>query len=117
MNLPYSNVYHIGLIETALAIEYVFYVSFSLFINTVFMSSAQEEYRFDGKQCFQELNVTLDSTDSAEGENMGGWWPEYTSPNAGVITARQFIKACTTSVFCVYFHSQIELTIPFCGIF
>ncbi|XP_017682224.1 PREDICTED: golgin subfamily B member 1-like isoform X4 [Lepidothrix coronata] len=32
----------------------------------------QEEYNFDGKQCFQELNVTLDSTDSAEGENMGG---------------------------------------------
>ncbi|XP_075358082.1 uncharacterized protein LOC142410078 isoform X1 [Mycteria americana] len=42
----------------------------------------QEEYNFDRKQCFQELNVTLGSTDSAEGENMGGWWPEYTSPNA-----------------------------------
>ncbi|XP_055669412.1 golgin subfamily B member 1 isoform X1 [Falco peregrinus] len=44
----------------------------------------QEEYNFDRKQCFQELNVTLDSTDSAEGENMGGWWPEYTSSNAGL---------------------------------
>ncbi|KAM6358849.1 LOW QUALITY PROTEIN: uncharacterized protein FN964_004841 [Alca torda] len=32
----------------------------------------QEEYNFDRKQCFQGLNVTLDSTDSAEGENMGG---------------------------------------------
>ncbi|XP_010213111.1 PREDICTED: golgin subfamily B member 1-like [Tinamus guttatus] len=32
----------------------------------------QEEYSFDRKECFQELNVTLDSTDSAEGENMGG---------------------------------------------
>ncbi|XP_010115341.1 PREDICTED: golgin subfamily B member 1-like [Chlamydotis macqueenii] len=32
----------------------------------------QEEYNFDGKPCFQELNVTSDSTDSAEGENMGG---------------------------------------------
>ncbi|XP_075358085.1 uncharacterized protein LOC142410078 isoform X3 [Mycteria americana] len=31
----------------------------------------QEEYNFDRKQCFQELNVTLGSTDSAEGENMG----------------------------------------------
>ncbi|XP_026507359.1 golgin subfamily B member 1-like [Terrapene carolina triunguis] len=46
----------------------------------------QEEYSFDRKQCFQELDVTLDSTDSAEGENMGGWWPEYTSPNAGLRT-------------------------------
>ncbi|KAM8807883.1 uncharacterized protein ACNFOS_003436 [Eudromia elegans] len=46
----------------------------------------QEEYSFDRKECFQELNVTLDSTDSAEGENMGGWWPEYTSPNAGLRT-------------------------------
>ncbi|XP_050831000.1 golgin subfamily B member 1-like isoform X4 [Serinus canaria] len=35
-------------------------------------SKLQEEFPFDGKQCFQELNVTLDSTDSAEGENMGG---------------------------------------------
>nr|XP_032636890.1 golgin subfamily B member 1-like isoform X6 [Chelonoidis abingdonii] len=32
----------------------------------------QEEYSFDRKQCFQELSVTLDITDSAEGENMGG---------------------------------------------
>ncbi|XP_043373502.1 golgin subfamily B member 1-like isoform X3 [Dermochelys coriacea] len=46
----------------------------------------QEEYNFDRKECFQELNVTLDSTDSAEGENMGGWWPEYASPNAGLRT-------------------------------
>ncbi|XP_074921356.1 uncharacterized protein LOC116825211 isoform X2 [Chelonoidis abingdonii] len=46
----------------------------------------QEEYSFDRKQCFQELSVTLDITDSAEGENMGGWWPEYTSPNAGLRT-------------------------------
>uniref|UniRef100_A0A803SNJ3 Golgin subfamily B member 1-like n=1 Tax=Anolis carolinensis TaxID=28377 RepID=A0A803SNJ3_ANOCA len=46
----------------------------------------QEDYGFDGKQCFEELNVTLDSTDSAEGENMGGWWPEYTSSNTGLRT-------------------------------
>ncbi|XP_062973461.1 golgin subfamily B member 1-like isoform X2 [Elgaria multicarinata webbii] len=32
----------------------------------------QGEYGFDGKQCYEDLNITLDSTDSAEGENMGG---------------------------------------------
>ncbi|XP_048339194.1 golgin subfamily B member 1-like [Sphaerodactylus townsendi] len=46
----------------------------------------QEQYGFDGKQCYEDLNITLDSTDSAEGENMGGWWPEYTSPSAGLRT-------------------------------
>ncbi|XP_042319928.1 golgin subfamily B member 1-like isoform X3 [Sceloporus undulatus] len=46
----------------------------------------QEDYGFDGKQGFEELNVTLDSTDSTEGENMGGWWPEYTSPSTGLRT-------------------------------
>ncbi|XP_063145669.1 golgin subfamily B member 1-like [Candoia aspera] len=46
----------------------------------------QEDYSYDGKQCYEELNITLDSTDSAEGENMGGWWPEYTSPSTGLQT-------------------------------
>ncbi|XP_026520504.1 golgin subfamily B member 1-like isoform X4 [Notechis scutatus] len=46
----------------------------------------QEDYGFDGKQCYEELNITLDSTDSNEGENMGGWWPEYTSPSTGLRT-------------------------------
>ncbi|XP_054825935.1 golgin subfamily B member 1-like [Eublepharis macularius] len=46
----------------------------------------QEDYGLDGKQCYEELNITLDSTDSTEGENMGGWWPEYTSPSAGLRT-------------------------------
>ncbi|XP_070617438.1 golgin subfamily B member 1-like isoform X2 [Erythrolamprus reginae] len=46
----------------------------------------QEDYGFDGKQCYEELNITLDSTDSTEGENMGGWWPEYTSPSTGLRT-------------------------------
>ncbi|XP_034972641.2 golgin subfamily B member 1 isoform X4 [Zootoca vivipara] len=46
----------------------------------------QDDYGFDGKHCYEELNITMDSTDSAEGENMGGWWPEYTSPSAGLRT-------------------------------
>ncbi|XP_053244325.1 golgin subfamily B member 1-like isoform X2 [Podarcis raffonei] len=32
----------------------------------------QDDYGFNGKHCYEELNVTMDSTDSAEGENMGG---------------------------------------------
>uniref|UniRef100_A0A6J0SU15 Uncharacterized protein isoform X1 n=1 Tax=Pogona vitticeps TaxID=103695 RepID=A0A6J0SU15_9SAUR len=46
----------------------------------------QEDYGFDGKQCFEEMNATLDSSDSTEGENMGGWWPEYSSPSTGLRT-------------------------------
>lgn len=28
---------------------------------------------------------------------MGGWWPEYSTPDTGVRTTRQFILACTQS--------------------
>uniref|UniRef100_A0A8D0BF98 Golgin subfamily B member 1-like n=1 Tax=Salvator merianae TaxID=96440 RepID=A0A8D0BF98_SALMN len=45
----------------------------------------QEDYGFDGKQCYEDLNITMDSA-STEGENMGGWWPEYTSPGSGLQT-------------------------------
>ncbi|XP_066492491.1 golgin subfamily B member 1 isoform X2 [Tiliqua scincoides] len=54
--------------------------------NTQSSRIHQEDYGFDRKPCYEELNVTLDSTDSAEGENMGGWWPEYTSPSTGLRT-------------------------------
>ncbi|KAJ7344600.1 hypothetical protein JRQ81_000550 [Phrynocephalus forsythii] len=32
----------------------------------------QEDYGFNGKQCFEEMNATLDGSGSTEGENMGG---------------------------------------------
>ncbi|XP_041417869.1 golgin subfamily B member 1 isoform X3 [Xenopus laevis] len=35
---------------------------------------------------FDDQNMTLDSIDSAEGENMGGWWPEYAPFNSGLRT-------------------------------
>ncbi|KAK6472985.1 golgin subfamily B member 1-like [Huso huso] len=44
----------------------------------------QEDFEFDGKQSYQDPNNTLDSSDFADGENMGGWWPEYTSDNTGL---------------------------------
>ncbi|XP_018112855.1 golgin subfamily B member 1 isoform X3 [Xenopus laevis] len=43
----------------------------------------QEEDDYSRKG-FDDQNVTLDSIDSAEGENMGGWWAEYASPNSGM---------------------------------
>eukprot|EP00079_Xenopus_tropicalis_P015533 XP_004913418.1 PREDICTED: golgin subfamily B member 1-like isoform X3 [Xenopus tropicalis] len=39
-----------------------------------------------GRKGFVDQNLTLDSIDSVEGENMGGWWPEYASPNSGLRT-------------------------------
>ncbi|XP_053576527.1 golgin subfamily B member 1 isoform X7 [Bombina bombina] len=43
----------------------------------------QDEFDFNSKS-FEDQNVTLDSIDSANGENMGGWWPENSSPNSGL---------------------------------
>ncbi|XP_063294784.1 golgin subfamily B member 1-like isoform X2 [Pelobates fuscus] len=45
----------------------------------------QDEYEYNNKS-FEDENLTLDSIESAEGENMGGWWPEYSSPNSGLRT-------------------------------
>ncbi|XP_069479504.1 golgin subfamily B member 1-like isoform X2 [Ambystoma mexicanum] len=45
----------------------------------------QGNYGYDSQR-YEDPNNTVDSVDSTEGENMGGWWPEYTSPNAGLQT-------------------------------
>ncbi|XP_043938655.1 golgin subfamily B member 1-like isoform X2 [Protopterus annectens] len=42
------------------------------------------EYEYDGRQHYPDSGNLMESTDSGEGENMGGWWPECTSPNAGL---------------------------------
>ncbi|XP_075044396.1 uncharacterized protein LOC142103914 [Mixophyes fleayi] len=42
----------------------------------------QDEFDYNNKS-FEEHHLTLESSDSVEGENMGGWWPEYGSPNSG----------------------------------
>ncbi|XP_057694841.1 golgin subfamily B member 1-like isoform X3 [Corythoichthys intestinalis] len=42
--------------------------------------SLQEDFEFDGKAPFQDYQSTSESTTPMEGENMGGWWPEYSTP-------------------------------------
>ncbi|KAL4642017.1 golgin subfamily B member 1-like isoform X1 [Arapaima gigas] len=46
--------------------------------------SLQEDFEFDGKQSYDQPKTTLESTTSTEGENMGGWWPEYSTPDTGL---------------------------------
>ncbi|KAK0136920.1 hypothetical protein N1851_026890 [Merluccius polli] len=45
--------------------------------------SLQEDFEFDGQPQFQQPCGAPESTDAMEGENMGGWWPEYSSPDPG----------------------------------
>ncbi|XP_045545445.1 nuclear mitotic apparatus protein 1 isoform X2 [Salmo salar] len=55
--------------------------------GTAHQHSLQEDFEFDGKQAFHQdphSGVSESTTPmEEEGENMGGWWPEYTSPNTG----------------------------------
>uniref|UniRef100_A0A3Q3JPH2 Golgin B1 n=1 Tax=Monopterus albus TaxID=43700 RepID=A0A3Q3JPH2_MONAL len=43
--------------------------------------SLQEDFEFDGHASFQDPRSTSESTTPMEGENMGGWWPEYSTPD------------------------------------
>ncbi|KAM4597195.1 uncharacterized protein V3H82_022723 [Fundulus diaphanus] len=43
--------------------------------------SLQEDFEFDGQASFQDPRSPSDSTTPMEGENMGGWWPEYSTPD------------------------------------
>ncbi|XP_049574537.1 golgin subfamily B member 1 isoform X4 [Syngnathus scovelli] len=56
--------------------------------------SMQEDFEFDGKASFHDYHSTSESTTPMEGENMGGWWPEYSTPDTGGRTPRQFTPAC-----------------------
>ncbi|XP_077375425.1 uncharacterized protein LOC144017576 isoform X2 [Festucalex cinctus] len=40
-----------------------------------------QDFEFDGKGPFQDYQSTSESTTPMEGENMGGWWPEYSTPD------------------------------------
>ncbi|KAK9542114.1 hypothetical protein VZT92_000004 [Zoarces viviparus] len=43
--------------------------------------SLQEDFEFDGQASFQDPRSPSESTAPMEGENMGGWWPEYSTPD------------------------------------
>ncbi|XP_071373320.1 golgin subfamily B member 1 isoform X3 [Centroberyx affinis] len=43
--------------------------------------SLQEDFEFDGQTRFQDPRSASESTTPMEGENMGGWWPEYSTPD------------------------------------
>ncbi|XP_034040488.1 golgin subfamily B member 1 isoform X1 [Thalassophryne amazonica] len=43
--------------------------------------SLQEDFDFDGQPPFMDRCSTSESTTPMEGENMGGWWPEYSTPD------------------------------------
>lgn len=58
---------------------------------------SQEDFEFHGQAHFQDPRSASESTTPMEGENMGGWWPEYSTPDTGVRAARQFSLACTCS--------------------
>ncbi|XP_032437353.1 golgin subfamily B member 1-like [Xiphophorus hellerii] len=43
--------------------------------------SLQEDFEFDGQASFQNPGRTSENTTPMEGENMGGWWPEFSTPD------------------------------------
>ncbi|XP_056134638.1 golgin subfamily B member 1 [Lampris incognitus] len=43
----------------------------------------QEDFEFDEQPPFQDPCSASESTTPMEGENMGGWWPEYSTPDTG----------------------------------
>ncbi|KAM3877118.1 uncharacterized protein ACN63O_013655 [Diretmus argenteus] len=43
--------------------------------------SLQEDFEFDGQLPYQDPCGASKSTTPMEGENMGGWWPEYSTPD------------------------------------
>lgn len=59
------------------------------------LSYLQEDFEFEGQIPFQDPRSTSESTTPMEGENMGGWWPEYSTPDTGVRATGQFTLACT----------------------
>lgn len=84
--------------------------------------SLQEDFEFDGQASFQDPRSTSESTTPMEGENMGGWWPEYSSPDTGVRATGQPPRACTVictratfGLFCC-FHHQTHQRVSFSSV-
>ncbi|XP_040265816.1 golgin subfamily B member 1-like isoform X3 [Bufo bufo] len=46
-------------------------------------SKIQDEFSF-GSKSFEDQNLATESGEIVEGENMGGWWPEYGSSDSGL---------------------------------
>ncbi|XP_034385570.1 golgin subfamily B member 1-like isoform X2 [Cyclopterus lumpus] len=44
--------------------------------------SLREDFGYDGRASFQDPRTPSESTTPMEGENMGGWWPEFSSPDS-----------------------------------
>uniref|UniRef100_A0AAY4DYI0 Golgin subfamily B member 1-like n=1 Tax=Denticeps clupeoides TaxID=299321 RepID=A0AAY4DYI0_9TELE len=42
---------------------------------------SSEDFEFDGHRSFPDPSSPSGSTTPMEGENMGGWWPEYSTPD------------------------------------
>uniref|UniRef100_A0A3Q3A3Q5 Golgin subfamily B member 1-like n=1 Tax=Kryptolebias marmoratus TaxID=37003 RepID=A0A3Q3A3Q5_KRYMA len=45
--------------------------------------SLQEDFEFDAQSSFPDPRSSSGNTTPMEGENMGGWWPEYSTPDTG----------------------------------
>lgn len=71
----------------------------------------QEDFELDGQAPFQDPRSISESTTPMEGENMGGWWPEYSTPDTGVRPAGQFPLACTQSP--AHYFGRPELSLCF----
>ncbi|KAJ4921468.1 hypothetical protein JOQ06_022362, partial [Pogonophryne albipinna] len=50
-------------------------------LSTPAQRSLQEDFEFEGQIPFQDPRSPSESTTQMEGENMGGWWPEFSSPD------------------------------------
>ncbi|KAM9860621.1 uncharacterized protein ACBR49_019576 [Aulostomus maculatus] len=52
-------------------------------LGTPAQRNLQEDFEFDGQVPYQDPRSTSESSTPMEGENMGGWWPEYSTPDTG----------------------------------
>lgn len=63
--------------------------------NLTYCLLFQEDFEFDNRSSFPDSHNPSGTITPMEGENMGGWWPEFTASNTGVKHTRRFSPACT----------------------